>query len=143
MSIDTANTNADYAAFALRVTSGVALFAHGWLKVSVFTIPGTVAFFESLGLPGFLAYLTILGELGGGLALILGVGVRAVSVPLIAILLGAVWAHAGNGWTFSNQGGGWEFPLFWAVVQGAILLLGAGAYALRLPVLDRTLGKFA
>ena len=143
MSIDSANTKADVAALVLRVMSGVAFLAHGWMKVSLFTIPGTVAFFEGLGLPGVFAYLTILGELGGGLALILGVGVRAVSIPLLAILLGSVWAHSGFGWTFSNEGGGWEFPMFWAVVQGVILLLGAGAYALRLPVLDRTLGKFA
>ncbi len=143
MSFNSANTNADYAALVLRVASGVAFLAHGWMKVNLFTIPGTVAFFESLGLPGVFAYLTILGELGGGLALILGVGVRAVSIPLIAILLGSVWAHSGYGWTFSNEGGGWEFALFWAVVQGVILLLGAGAYALRLPVLDRTFGKFA
>ena len=143
MSIDSANTKADVAALVLRVMSGVAFLAHGWMKVSLFTIPGTVAVFEGLGLPGVFAYLTILGELGGGLALILGVGVRAVSIPLLAILLGSVWAHSGFGWTFSNEGGGWEFPMFWAVVQGVILLLGAGAYALRLPVLDRTLGKFA
>lgn len=143
MSINSANINADYAALLLRVASGVAFLAHGWMKVSLFTIPGTVAFFESLGLPGFFAYLTILGELGGGLALILGLGVRAVSVPLIAILLGSIWAHSGFGWTFSNEGGGWEFPLFWVAVQGAIALLGKGAYALRIPVLDRALGQFA
>ena len=139
----TTNTSADYAALALRLTSGVAFLAHGWMKVSLFTIPGTVAFFESLGLPGFFAYLTILAELGGGLALILGVGVRAVSIPLIAILLGAVWTHGGNGWAFSSEGGGWEFPLFWAVVQGVVLTLGAGAFALRLPVLESKLGRFA
>ena len=144
MTIDaTPKTNADYAALALRLTSGVAFLAHGWMKVSLFTIPGTVAFFESLGLPGFFAHLTILAELGGGLALILGVGVRAVSIPLIAILLGAVWTHGGNGWAFSSEGGGWEFPLFWAVVQGVVLTLGAGAFALRLPVLDSKLGRFA
>ena len=143
MTTTPATTNADLAALVLRVASGVAFLAHGWLKVSVFTVAGTVGFFESLGLPGFFAYLTILGELGGGLALILGLGVRAVSIPLIAILLGSVWAHSGFGWTFSNEGGGWEFPLFWAVVQAVILLLGAGAYALRLPVLDRAIGKFA
>ncbi|MBU3259535.1 DoxX family protein [Roseovarius sp. PS-C2] len=143
MSIESATIKADLAALILRVTSGVAFLAHGWMKVSLFTIPGTVAFFENLGLPGFFAYLTILGELAGGLALILGVGVRAVSIPLIAILLGSVWAHSGYGWSFSNEGGGWEFPLFWTVVQGVILLLGAGAYALRLPVLDRIFGRFA
>ena len=139
----TRQSNTDLAALVLRLSSGVLFLAHGWLKVSLFTIPGTVAFFESLGLPGFFAYLTILAELGGGLLLIAGIAVRLVSVPLIAILLGSVWAHAGFGWTFSNEGGGWEFPLFWAVVQGVIALLGAGAYALRLPVIDRALGKFA
>ena len=139
----TTQSNTDLAALALRLSSGVLFLAHGWMKVGLFTIPGTVAFFESLGLPGFFAYLTILAELGGGLLLIAGIAVRLVSLPLIAILLGSVWAHAGFGWTFSNEGGGWEFPLFWAVVQGVIALLGAGAYALRLPVIDRALGKFA
>jgi len=106
--------NSAYAAFVLRVASGALFIAHGLLKVFVFTLPGTVAYFESLGLPGFLAYLTILAEIGGGLALILGVATRAVSLAVTPVLLGAVWVHSGNGWVFSNEGGGWEFPLFWS-----------------------------
>lgn len=124
-------SNSDYAALILRVLSGTLLMAHGLMKVFVFTIPGTVGYFESLGLPGLLAYLTILIEVAGGLALILGVAVRAVSLAVIAVLLGATWVHSGNGWVFSSQGGGWEFPLFWAIVQAAIALLGNGAYALK------------
>lgn len=123
--------NSDYAALLLRVTSGALFIAHGLMKVFVFTIPGTVGHFESLGLPGFLAYLIILVEVAGGLALILGVATRAVSLALIPVLLGATWVHAGNGWVFSNAGGGWEFPLFWAIVQGAVALLGSGAHALK------------
>ncbi|MBS3981445.1 MAG: DoxX family protein [Rhodobacteraceae bacterium] len=123
--------SSDYAALLLRVTSGALFIAHGLMKVFVFTIPGTVGYFESLGLPGFLAYLTILVEVAGGLALILGVATRAVSLALIPVLLGATWVHAGNGWVFSNAGGGWEFPLFWAIVQGAVALLGSGAHALK------------
>ena len=134
---------ADYAATLLRLTSGVTFLAHGLLKLTVFTIPGTVGYFESLGLPGVFAYLTILAELGGGLALILGVATRAVALALMPVLLGAVWVHAGNGWLFSGTGGGWEFPLFWAMIQLVIALLGAGAFALRLPGLDRRLGVFA
>ena len=125
------STNTDYAALALRVSSGALFIAHGLMKVFVFTIPGTVGYFESLGLPGFFAYLTIAAEVAGGLALILGVATRAVALALIPVLLGAVWVHSGNGWTFSNEGGGWEFPLFWAVIQAAIALLGSGAYALK------------
>jgi putative oxidoreductase len=136
-------TASDLAAFVLRVASGALFLAHGWMKVSVFTPAGTAGFFESLGLPGPLAYLVILAELAGGAALILGVCVRTVSLVLIPVLLGATWAHAGYGWTFSNPGGGWEFPLFWAVVQGAVALLGAGAYALRLPGVGRARGRLA
>ena len=135
--------NADYAAALLRVSSGVMFLAHGLLKVNVFTIAGTVGYFESLGLPGFLAYLTIIAEIGGGLALILGLATRLVSLALIPVLLGATWVHWGNGWTFSNEGGGWEFPLFWAAAQASIALLGAGAFAVRIPALNNALGKFA
>lgn len=139
----TNQTNADYAAFLLRVTSGALFVAHGLLKVNVFTIAGTVGYFESLGLPGLLAYLTILAELVGGAALILGVGTRVVALALVPVLLGATWVHGGNGWLFSAEGGGWEFPVFWAVVQLAIALLGRGAFALKVPALDRSLGQFA
>ncbi len=139
----TDRTNADYAAFALRVSTGVMFLAHGLTKLLVFTIPGTVAYFESLGLPGVLAYLTILAEVGGGAALILGVATRAVSLAVLPVLLGAVWVHSGAGWSFSNAGGGWEFPLFWVVAQASVVLLGSGAFALRLPVVNNTLGRFA
>lgn len=123
--------NSVYAALILRVASGALFIAHGLMKVFVFTIPGTVGYFESLGLPGVLAYLTILVEVGGGLALILGVATRAVSLALIPVLLGATWVHAGNGWVFSSEGGGWEFPLFWAVALAVQALLGNGAFALK------------
>jgi len=126
------NRNADHAALVLRVSVGVLFLAHGLLKVLVFTPTGTVAFFASLGLPAILAYATIAAEVLGGIALVLGVGTRWVSLALIPVLLGATWAHAGNGWVFSNAGGGWEFPLFWAVVMGVQALLGDGAHALKL-----------
>ena len=124
---------APYAALALRLGTGILFLAHGLLKVFVFTIPGTVGFFESLGLPGVAAYAVIFLEVFGGLALILGVAVRQISLLLVPVLLGAAWAHAGNGWLFSNDGGGWEFPVFWAVAQASVALIGPGAYALRLP----------
>ncbi|MGR3502446.1 DoxX family protein [Pseudaestuariivita sp.] len=124
---------ATYAAFALSVSTGLLFLAHGLLKVFVFTIPGTVGFFESLGLPGALAYAVIAAELLGGLALILGIAVRFVSLALVPMLIGAAWVHAGNGWLFSNENGGWAFPVFWAAVQLALALTGPGAAALRLP----------
>lgn len=123
--------NAAYAALLLRLTLGVAFIAHGLLKVLVFTVPGTVQFFGSLGLPAFVAYATIAAELAGGALLILGVYSRWVALALVPILLGAAWAHWGNGWVFSAQGGGWEFPVFWAMTLIVQALLGDGAYALK------------
>ena len=41
----------NYGAFITRVSLGGILLAHGLLKVLVFTIPGTVGYFASLGLP--------------------------------------------------------------------------------------------
>lgn len=123
---------APYAALMLRVALGVMFIAHGlWLKLFVFTLPGTAQFFESLGLPGPLAYLVFAAETAGGVLLIMGVKTRLVSLALVPILLGAAWTHWGNGWVFSAAGGGWEYPLFLSVTAGVLALLGDGAYALK------------
>lgn len=123
---------APYAALLLRVGIGVLLLAHGLLlKVLTFTVPGTVAFFESIGYPGFFAYLVILGEIGGGLALILGLWTRPISLLLLPILIGATLQHAGNGWLFTAAQGGWEFPAFWTLTLVVQALLGDGAFAWR------------
>ncbi len=123
---------APYAALLLRVSLGVLLLAHGLLlKVFTFTVAGTVGYFESIGFPGFFAYLVILGEIGGGIALILGLWTRPISLLLLPILIGATVQHIGNGWLFSAPKGGWEFPAFWTVTLIVQALLGDGAYALR------------
>jgi len=126
-------TTTPYAALLLRVTLGVAFIAHGLLQVLVFTVPGTVAFFESLGYPGFMAYLVILAELGGGVALIAGAYTRLVALALVPVLIGATLQHLPNGWMFANEGGGYEFPLFWTMTLLVQAGLGAGAFAVRLP----------
>tara|TARA_B100001123_G_scaffold440786_1_gene580605 strand:+ start:992 stop:1486 length:495 start_codon:yes stop_codon:yes gene_type:complete len=126
----------------LRLSLGVVFLAHGLLKVFVFTIPGTVAYFESIGYPGFLAYPVILAELLGGIALLLGVQTRAVSLALVPIMIGATLQHVPYGWLFSAEGGGWEFPALWTVLLFVQALLGPGIVALRIGVLNRLLGQF-
>jgi len=126
---------APQAALALRVGLGVMFLAHGlWLKGVVYTLPGTAAFFASVGLPGVLAYLVFAAESIGGLLLIAGVQVRPVALALLPVVLGATWVHWPNGWLFTNSGGGFEYPLFLALATGVQALLGAGAGALRLPL---------
>jgi putative oxidoreductase len=120
---------APYAALLLRVALGVMFIAHGLLKVLVFTLPGTVGFFQSVGLPGFLAYVTIVAEIAGGAALIAGFQVRWIALALVPVLLGATWVHSGNGWLFTSAKGGWEYPAFLTIAALTQALLGAGAYA--------------
>jgi putative oxidoreductase len=121
---------APLAALLLRLTLGTMFVAHGLLKVLVFTVPGTVQFFESQGFPGISAYAVIGAELLGGTALILGWQVRWVAAALIPVLLGATLVHWPNGWLFTANGGGWEYPLFLALASATQVLLGHGAYAL-------------
>ena len=121
---------APYAALLLRVSLGIMFIAHALLKYVVFTLPGTVKFFESLGLPGPLAYVTFAAELVGGLLILGGVYARWVALALVPILLGATWAHIGNGWVFSAPNGGWEYPAFLVVAALVLALLGDGKFAL-------------
>jgi putative oxidoreductase len=120
-----------YAAFLLRVALGAMFLAHSViLKLFVFTLPGTAGFFQSLGLPGWTAYATFAAEAVGGVLLILGVQARWVALALLPILLGATWAHAGNGWMFGNPKGGWEYPLYLSLLAVVQVLLADGAFAL-------------
>ena len=121
----------DLAALILRVSLGALFLAHAGLKIFVFTPAGTAGFFQSIGLPGALAYLVIAVELLGGLALIAGYRTRIVALALIPVLLGAiVTVHFAAGFWFSNENGGWEYPAFWIVALVVQALLGDGAAAL-------------
>jgi putative oxidoreductase len=128
------------AALVLRLALGVVFVSHGLLKVFVFTLPGTVQFFASVGFPGWLAYATVAAEVGGGVLLVLGIGSRWVALALVPVLLGALQVHWGNGWLFSAAGGGWEYPAFLAIAAVVQAMLGDGAYALRIPLPLRARG---
>ena len=67
---------APYAALLLRISLSNLFFAHAGLKLFVFTPAGTAQFFESLGLPGALAYITIAWEIITAVALLLGIWAR-------------------------------------------------------------------
>lgn len=113
----------------LRLSLGTMWLAHALLKLVVFGLPGTAAFFTSVGLPGVLAYPVFGAELLGGIALLAGVYARQVSLGLMPILLAAAWVHLPNGWLHTSPGGGWEYPVFLAVMSLVHWLLGDGHYS--------------
>ena len=119
------------AIFLLRVALGVMFIAHSvLLKLLVFTLPGTAEFFQSIGLPGWFAYVVFAMEAAGGVMLVLGVQARWVALALAPVLAGATWAHWGNGWMFGYANGGWEYPIYLTLLAVAQFMLGDGRYAL-------------
>lgn len=123
---------APYGATLLRLALGVLFLVHALTKLLVFTPAGTAAYFESLGLPGALGYLTIGVELVITVALLLGVYARWVGLVGVPLLLGTiVTVHGANGFGFANAGGGWEYPAFWALALVVLFLVGDGKWTLR------------
>jgi putative oxidoreductase len=111
----------------LRITLGLMFIAHSViLKYFTFTLAGTAQYFDSIGLPGFLAYVVFAAEAIGGVLLILNIRTRWVALALVPVLLGATWVHIGNGWVFSNEGGGWEYPVF-LIIAAIVVALQAEA----------------
>ncbi len=132
---------APYAALLLRISLGLLFLAHAGLKFFVFTPAGMAKFFDSVGLPPALAYVTIAVEVLGGVALILGLWTRIAAIVVLPILLGAIFTvHGAAGFFFTNPHGGWEYPAFWSVALIVQALLGDGAYALRISG-DNLVGK--
>lgn len=125
------NQSTAYGALLLRLSLAAMWWAHGLLKWQVFTLPGTAAFFESVGLPGAFAYLVFSAEMIAGALLLIGWHGRLVSLAMLPVLVGASWVHLGNGWVFSNAGGGWEYPVFLIAASLVHALIGDGAHALR------------
>jgi putative oxidoreductase len=122
---------ADYGATVTRVGLGLVLIAHSvYLKLVVFSLPGTAQFFASIGLPATLAYIVFAIEAVAGVALVIGWRSRIAALAVVPVLLGATWAHASAGWLFTNSGGGWEYPALLSVLAIAQVFLGDGAFAL-------------
>ncbi|RKS87653.1 putative oxidoreductase [Orbus hercynius] len=120
----------DLAALTLRAALGIMFLAHGFTKLLVFTPAGTAAYFESLGFPAVMAYLTILFEIGGGLLLLLGIFTQLIAMLTVIQMIVISYIHADNGWSFSNTGGGWEYPAFMALTALALVLLGNGRFSI-------------
>ena len=74
----------------------------------------------------FFAYLVIFGEIIGGITLILGIQTRLTALFCLPILIGATFVHLNNGWLFSAEGGGWEFPVSLSIIALAIIFMGSG-----------------
>ena len=100
----------------VRVTVGLMLVPHGWMKLIGGGLEGTARFMAQIGLEP--AYPLALGLFTRPIA-VLVVGFMAVS---------AYYVHAANGFLWIK--GGFEYPLFWGFVALAIAVRGGGPKSL-------------
>ena len=118
------STRVRAATTVVRVSLALMYLSHSLvLKVGTYGFAGTAQFFVSVGLPAFLAYVTIAAEAVGGVLMLANVRTSVVSLALIPFLVGATFVHAPNGWVFTSPGGGWEYPLFLIAVSAVLALL--------------------
>jgi putative oxidoreductase len=130
----------DISLLVIRFILGIVVAAHGAQKLFGWFggdgFDGTMGFFtEIIGLPYVAAFLIILIESVGMIALIAGIFSRALASALIAIMLGAiVTVHGSAGffmnWSGTNAGEGFEFHLLAIGLSSVILINGAGVYSL-------------
>jgi len=134
---------ARWAPIPLRLIVGYGFMQHGLSKMS----RGPEAFaaiLQALGVPAphFMAWVSILTELLGGLAVLLGAFVTLASIPMAILLLVAIFTvHLHNGFNSIKliavtaagpQFGpvGYEVNLLYLACLAALVLGGAGPYAL-------------
>ena len=132
-----------WAALPLRLIVGYGFIAHGYAKV----MNGPERFAASLhglGVPAShsMAWVTIIFELLGGLAVLVGAWIPLVSVPLSAILLvAAITVHLPYGFSsiklraVTNAGPqfgppGYETDLLYIAALATLVLGGSGPFAL-------------
>jgi putative oxidoreductase len=84
---------ADLGPLCMRVGVGAVFAVHGWQKYDQIGVDNFAGFLESLNVPApeTVAWLQTIAEGIGGLMLIAGVMTRLVTIPLIGIMIGAIF----------------------------------------------------
>jgi putative oxidoreductase len=133
-------TDDSWSSLVLRVVLGVVIFAHGaqkllgWFGGNGFS--GTMGFFTNvMHLPWLIAFLVIVGESLGSVALIAGLLTRFTAASFIVIMLGAITtSHWPQGffmnWFGKQQGEGFEYHLLVIGMSAALLIAGGGKWSI-------------
>lgn len=112
-------------ALILRVILGILFFIHGVVKFQG-GIENTVGWFESINIPGFMAYGVALFEIIGGLALIIGFATRLVSVLSVLLMVGAIiTAKLPVGLLGNGQMAGYELDLAFLAIAIYLAINGS------------------
>ena len=134
------STDNDCASLVLRLFLGVVFFPHGaqkvfgWFDGAGFS--GTMeAFTAKMGIPAFLAFLAILAESGGAVALITGLLTRVAAFGIACNMVVAIFmVHLPNGffmnWFGKQKGEGFEYHLLVIAIAIALMIKGGGRWSI-------------
>ena len=140
------STDNDSASLVLRLLLGIVFFPHGAQKVFGWFgghgFSGTMeSFTVKMGIPAFLAFLAILAESGGAVALITGLLTRVAAFGIACNMVVAIFmVHLPNGffmnWFGKQQGEGFEYHLLAIAIAVALMIKGGGRWSV-----DRLIAK--
>lgn len=130
--------NQDIGKLILRLCCGGPLILHGYHKAFVDIEPIKVMVSHQ-GLPGVLAYGTIIGEFIAPIFLIAGFGSRlAAAIVAFTMLMSVLIAHRDIAFKINDYGGLMiELNVLYMLAALAIVFVGAGKYSL-----SRGIGKW-
>ena len=133
-------TNDDVAELVLRLMLGIVFFPHGMQKLlgwfGGYGFEGTMGFFTGkLGIPVLFAFLAIMAESLGAIALIVGLGTRVAALVIaVEMAVAAMMLHVQNGffmnWFGSQKGEGIEYHLLVIGMGIALMIAGGGKWSL-------------
>jgi len=123
----------DVGLLLIRIMPAVVFIAHGAQKLfGAWGGPGMEGFTGYLGtlgipMPAANAYLAAGAEFFGGIALLIGLATRLVSVPLVVTMLVASFGVHGS--EFFASAKGLEYSLTLAMVTAGFIFTGAGRFS--------------
>jgi len=132
-------TDDGWTGLVLRLTLGLVMYPHGAQKLlgwyGGFGFEGMMGFFtQQMGMPWLVAFLVIIGESFGSVALLAGLLTRFTAASFGIIMLGAIsMVHLPHGffmnWSGKQQGEGYEYHLLVIGIAIALLITGAGRWS--------------
>lgn len=117
-----------FALFFARITVAYGFYNPAMMKWN--DINSVAAWFETLGIPMPLlnAYMAASTEIVGVVLLTLGLFTRAISIPLIIVMIVAIFTvHLPHGFEAGNNG--FEIPLYYMLFLFIFLSHGAGKFS--------------
>jgi putative oxidoreductase len=143
------STQDDIGVFVARIMLSIVFIPHGAQKLlGLFGGNGfsaTMEFFTKSGMPAVLAFIIIIGESLGSLALLVGFFGRFMAFGIAMIMLGAIFmVHFTNGffmnWFGNQKGEGFEYHLLALGLAFLIMIKGSGKFSLDL-IIHKFLSK--